>query len=238
MTVRTKKWLQTKIGRDLSRRGLKKVTEYTYSTYQYLKDIIDSCSFWIPGGNITAENITTTGETPLTMNDTVWDDLRAPFTQIRRGALDKPDFDYTNIGLLFPQNDAAEIIYIIFQMPHNYKLGTNIYPHIHWQQMNGNSVVWKLEYKWFNKGGLVPAGFTAVTANSQRYTWSAGNLHQYDSWAALSGAAINELSSVLLIKVFRDDNVDAGAGGGDALAFEFDVHYQLDTIGSKTEFDK
>ena len=172
------------------------------------------------------------------MNDTVWDDLRAPFTRVRRGALNKPDFDYTNLGLLFPQNDATEIIYIVLQMPHNYKLGTNIYPHIHWQQMNANNVVWKLEYKWFIQGGAVPAGFTAATANTRLYTWAAGSLSQYDGWAALSGAAITGISSILLLKVFREDNVDAGAGLGDALAFEFDIHYEIDTLGSQSELIK
>ena len=238
MTIRTKSWLQTRIGLDLSIRGLKKVRENAYSTYQYLKDLIDSCTFQDVDGKITVNGITTSGETPLLMEDTVWDDIRAPFTQIKRGALDKPDFDYTNIGLLFPQNDDAEIIYIIFQMPHNYKLGTDIYPHIHWQQMNANDVVWKLEYKWSIPNALVPGAFTAVTATTRLYTWAADNLHQYDGWAAISGAAITKISSVLLFKVFRDDNVDAGAGGGDALAFEFDLHYEMDTLGSKSEFIK
>lgn len=220
--IRTAAQLQSLLGGETNANGNRSDSNKGISPFTLLRDVIDSLGTIVTGLG----------------GDTVWDDLRAPFTQIRRGALSKPDFDYTNIGLLFPQNDDAEIIYIIFQLPHKYKLGTDIYPHIHWQQMNGNNVVWKLEYKWFNKGGLVPAGFTAATANSQLYTWSTGNLHQYDYWDALSGAAINELSSILLIKVFRDDNVDAGAGDGDALAFEFDLHYQLDAVGSKSEFVK
>ena len=108
MTIRTKSWLQTRIRLDLSGRGLKKVRETAYSAYQYLKDLIDSGTFQDSDGNITVNNIITTGSEPLTMTDTVWDDLRAPFTQTKRGALDKPDFDYTNVGLLFKQNDTAE----------------------------------------------------------------------------------------------------------------------------------
>jgi len=104
--------------------------------------------------------------------------------------------------------------------------------------MNANNVVWKMEYKWFNDGGAVPGGFTAVTASTRRHVWAAGNLSQYDGWAALSGAAIDTISSLLLVKVFREDNVDAGAGSGDALAFEFDIHYEIDALGSKEEFVK
>ena len=220
--IRTWNELKTLLGGERSTRGDRKDLSPGTSLFTLVRDLIDSLQTII-------RNIGGT---------TVWDDIRAPFTQTKRGALDKPDFDYTNIGLLFPQNDAAEIVYIIFQIPHNYKLGTSIYPHIHWQQMNANNVVWKMQYKWFNPGGLVPGGFTAATATTRRYTWAAGNLHQYDGWAAISGAGITEISSIFLVKVFRDDNVDAGAGGGDALAFEFDIHYEIDTIGSKSEFIK
>lgn len=171
----------------------------------------------------------------------VWDDLRIPFTQSKRGALLKPDFDFTNVGLLFPQNDTAEIIYIIAQMPHKYKLETALHPHIHWQQMNGNDVVWKLDYKWFINGAAVTAGFTTVTATTSTdsvFTWSSGNLAQLTEFTAIAGTGINTVSSMLLMKVYRDDNVDGGAGGGDALGFEFDIHYQIDTGGSRSELVK
>lgn len=237
MAIRTKSWLQTQIGRDLVN-GKKKVGELVYSTYQYLRDLIDSFLAVDANNNITVNQITTTGDEPLTMNNTVWDDLRAPFSQTRQGALLKPDFDTTNVGLLFPQNDDTEITYIIMQLPHKYKLGTNIHPHIHWQQMNGNTVVWKFDYKWFDVGEAVPGAFTTVTANAQAFTWAAGNLHQIDMFPAISGAGIGSVSSILLLKVYRDDNVDAGAGGGDALAFEFDIHYEIDTLGSQSEFVK
>lgn len=214
MTIRNRSWLQTRIGRDLTR-GKKHVKELSYSTYQYLKDIIDSHA-----------------------DIDKWDDLRAPFSQTRRGALSKPDFDYTNVGLLFPQNDATEITYIIMQLPHAYKLGTNIRPHLHWQQMNSNSVVWKFDYKWFENGGLVPANFTTVTATGKAFTYSAGNLLQIETFPELDGSSITGVSSILLLKIYREDDVDGGAGGGDALAFEFDIHYQVDSLGSTQEYTK
>jgi hypothetical protein len=189
-------------------------------------------------GIIRTGGIIISGETPLLAEDTVWEDSRAPFTQVKRGATLKPDFDETNVGLLFPRNDDAEKIFIIMQMPHTYKLGTNIHPHIHWQQMNANNVVWKMDYKWFNLNEAVPAGFTTLTANNRVYTWTAGNLHQYDEFAFIDGSLISDVSSIFLVKVYRDDNIDAGAGGGDALAWEFDFHYQINTLGSKTEYIK
>jgi hypothetical protein len=56
-------------------------------------------------------------------------------------------FDETNIGLLFPQNDTTEIVFVIAQIPHNYKLGTNIKPHIHFVQSSASTPTFKIEYK-------------------------------------------------------------------------------------------
>ena len=70
--------------------------------------------------------------------NSVYSDLRFQSTRVRLGALNKPDFDYTDIGLLFPQNDTDEIIYGINQFPHSYKLGTSIEPHIHYIQTSAD----------------------------------------------------------------------------------------------------
>ena len=41
-------------------------------------------------------------------DDIQWDDFRFPATSSKLGANDKPDFDFTELGFLFPQNDTAE----------------------------------------------------------------------------------------------------------------------------------
>lgn len=162
-----------------------------------------------------------------------WDDMRFPFTQTKRGALNKPDFDETNIGLLFPQNDASEKIYIVAQMPHNYMVGSDIYPHVHWQQSANTAVTWKMDYKWFNVGDAVPAAFTTISTSTGVFTYTSGNLMQVSSFGPISGASKN-LSSFLLIKVYRDDNTTTG----DVLGFEFDIHIQGDTAGSREQWKK
>lgn len=179
----------------------------------------------------------TTGTLTQEGSATTFTDLRFPFTSTKLGANAKPDFDTTNVGLLFPQNDNTEIIYIIAQLPHAYKEGSDLRPHIHWQQMNTNAVVWKMQYKWFNRGDIVPAAFTTLTHLNNVIPYSSGNISQVSAFPVLSGVG-KTVSSILLIKVYREDNVDAGAGGGDALAFEFDIHYESDALGSETEFIK
>lgn len=164
-------------------------------------------------------------------SDDVWDDLRFPFSRTMLGALNKPDFDYTNVGLLFPQNDATEIVYMIGQLPHGYDAGSDIKPHIHWQQSSASAPTWTLEYKWFNNGEAAPAAFTTVNATAQAFTYVSGNLAQISSWAAISGTGKKE-SSILLLKLYRNDNTVTG----DVLAFEFDIHFQRDKRGSFVEY--
>lgn len=165
---------------------------------------------------------------------TTWDDLRSPFTLVRRGALNKPDFDYTNLGLLFPQDDASEKIYLIMQLPHSLKLGSNIYPHIHWIQSQADFPIWKLDYRWYNQGNSPPS-FTTLSTNTGIVEYpGSGSISQYSAFAAIDGSGITALSSIFEAIIYRDDDVVSG----DVLGKEFDFHYEKDSTGSRQELTK
>jgi len=181
-------------------------------------------------GNITLDCGT---DFTIVLEEPVWEDLRFPATQTKRGSLDKPDFDYTNIGLLFPQNDTAEVAYFIVQMPHAYKLGTDLKPHIHFIQSAVTVPVFKLVYRWYNNGGAVPAYESAIATSSLKYTYTSGSILQIASFPYITSSA-SGLSSILDIKLYRDDNVVTG----DVLVKEFDIHFQADSFGSSTEYIK
>lgn len=163
-----------------------------------------------------------------------WDDLKAPSTRIRQGATAKPDFDDTNMGLLFPQNDATEIGYIILQFPHAYKEGSNIRPHIHYVQDEVADPVFKFDYRWYNTDSDPSGSFTTLTQDDTAFVYSSGSLHQIATFPEIDGTG-KTLSSIIEIKLYRDDNVVSG----DVLTKEFDIHYQIDQErGSRQEFVK
>jgi len=166
-----------------------------------------------------------------------WDDLKFPATTLRQGATTKPDFDATNLGLLFPQNDATEIVYIIAQIPHEWKLESAISPHIHFVQDFDHTVttpVFKMDYRWYKNGADPTGSFTTITASTFVFTYTSGSILQIVSFPDISATGIDTVSSVLDIKLYRDDNVVTG----DILVKEFDIHYQIDSFGSDTEFTK
>lgn len=185
--------------------------------------------------SITGESLL--GETSvseLTFSDTYWDDLVVPLTQTRIGANSKPDFNFTDIGYEFPNNDATEILYFIVQLPHRYKEGTVIYPHVHWRQAADQTQVFKLDYKWFNFGDAIPADFSTHTMSTKAATYTSGSIHQISKNATGITGTGKTISSILICKLYRQDS----AYTGDCLAYQFDIHYEADSPGSRDEYTK
>jgi hypothetical protein len=166
--------------------------------------------------------------------EATWDDITVPFTQSKQGSNLKPDFDYTNLGLLFPNNNTAEVVDVIVQFPHNRKLGTNIKPHIHFVQSSANQPVFKMNYRWYDNGASATPNFTTLTASTFAFEYVSGSILQIVSFPEIDGSSIVGLSSMMDIKIYRDDAVVTG----DVLVKEFDIHYQLDSNGSRSELVK
>jgi len=170
-------------------------------------------------------------------NDIVWDDIRFPFTQTRVGALTKPDFDTTNVGLLFPQDDATEIVYILAQMEHIWKLESTISPHIHYIQSAAAQPTFKMAYRWYKNGATVPGSYTVIsTADGSKgiFPYTSGSILQIAEFPDIAGTGIDTVSSFLDIKIYREDDDVTG----DVLTKEFDIHIQIDAIGSLQEYTK
>lgn len=165
-----------------------------------------------------------------------WTDLRFPFTRDKQGQTDKPDFDFTNLGLLFPQNDATEIAYIIAQLPHEKYLTGELRPHIHFIQSVAAQPTFQMDYRVIEQGDndAFKAFTTGLTASTFAFTWTSGDLMQIASFPAISLAGVTSVSAFLDIKIYRNDNTVVG----DVLAKEFDMHYQIDDRGSRQEFIK
>lgn len=163
-----------------------------------------------------------------------WTDLRFAGGRDKQGQTQKPDYDYTNLGLLFPQNDATEIAYMIAQAPHEMLVGGDFKPHVHFVQSTALQPVFKMDYRWYENDGDPTIGFTTITAVTFAFTWTAGSILQIAAFPAIDGSGITSVSSMMDIKLYRDDNNAIG----DVLTKEFDMHYELDGWGSRQEYVK
>lgn len=164
----------------------------------------------------------------------LWDDLRFPFTRDKQGQNALPDFDFTELGLLFPQNKPSEIVYLIAQFPHSMKLNSDISPHVHFIQSGQTGPTFKMDYRWYDIGDTVSSTFTTIATNSLVFEYTSGDLMQIATFPDIDGSNVDTISSFMDIKIYRDDNDVEG----DILVKEFDIHYQIDTNGSQTEYEK
>lgn len=170
---------------------------------------------------------------------TVWDDIFFPLVTAKQGQTDKPAFSTVDLGYLFPQNDTSQFMMIVAQFPHSMKEGSNINPHVHWNQNHSGSVVFKMDYKWFPIGGSIPAAFETHVMPLRVLPYTSGSMHQLNYGTAISGSILGSgigagVSSIMLIKLYRDDDTYTG----NAITYQFDIHYEKDTLGSRTEFAK
>jgi len=162
---------------------------------------------------------------------TGYTNLRFPAVFSKRGANDLPHFDYTNIGLLFPENDTSEIIYILGQLPYRRKLGSSVFPHIHFVQDTQNTPVFKMDYRWYENNTSIP-DFTTSSANDFQFSYSSGSIVQIAKFPEITGEPILGNSSIFEAKIYRDDSNVAG----DVLFKEFDLHFLSNNIGTMNPY--
>jgi hypothetical protein len=109
-----------------------------------------------------------------------WDDKSFPATLTKLGSNDKPGFDFTELGLLFPQNDTSEKVYIVDQMLHAKKFGSPIDLHLHYIQTTSDLPIFKAEYRFYNNGDAVPATWTTISTEDGgvKFPYTSGSIMQ------------------------------------------------------------
>jgi len=196
-------------------------------------------------------DISAIGELRLYGEATQWTDLRVSANSTKKGGSKEPTFTKildngaSSQGVFAEAFSASteEELYFEVQMPHSWKVGSDIEAHVHWLPNVAATVTdkvsWGLEYTWSNvgdtfgnttiiSGDTIAHGSTAV-ANSHCIT----ELGDID-------ATGKTLSSMLMCRVFRDATGSLGTDDYASLAslLEIDFHYQIDALGSKSEYVK
>jgi hypothetical protein len=174
-----------------------------------------------------------------------WDDLKAPFIgrkiDVTNGHL---DYDFTELGIKFQTNAeySTDPVGLIYQMPHHWKLESELRPHIHWIQSEDHTPNWLIAYRAYINGEAPPAWTLAAwTSNAFDYVKDGLQITQFP---AIDMSGINEVSGFLDVQLYRDTgNASSLFSGADpytvaALAKEFDLHYIIDSRGSREELSK
>lgn len=166
-----------------------------------------------------------------------WDDLRFPAVGINPpGAASDPTIDTTDGRLVFSAS-ATNTVAIQAQLPHNWKEGSRIHPHLHWSPTSTNTgnVLWRIEYKVANRGAVFPGSFARMDVLSAGSGTT--DTHQLEGFEYIDLAGYT-VSCMLIILLSRIGGDGTDTYTGTAKLCEFDIHYQVDSLGSLDEFTK
>lgn len=171
------------------------------------------------------------------LEEVVWDDLRFPASAVNPpGSTADPDLD-TSTGLYRFDAAGTELVCFQVQMPHAWKEGTSIIPHVHWLQTHSGNAYWRLEYRIVAPNGAWPSAWTVLNAWTPVFTYQDGTLHQITSLGSIDMTG-RPISTMLVCKLSRVGSVAEDTHVGDVSLLEVDFHYQLDSRGSSAEFRK
>jgi hypothetical protein len=197
-------------------------------------------------------NIETDGTIEFFGDATVWEDLRIEPTIKASGSNDPTLTKWFDNGsgsrgvFLFDFDDAVtasqkEVSFQV-QLPHAWK-GTTIHPHVHWiPSAAGTSQrpVWGLEYNWTNVGqtfGNTSIAYTTALVPNDTNLTQYG--HYVSTFAGITPTSSqDDISAVLCCRLFRRSGDASDTYTGTCGLLYVDFHYEINTIGSRSEFTK
>lgn len=179
---------------------------------------------------------------------TVWDDIRIiPNVFDVPGGTDPDIIDYQPGGsgptfkvYAFAKGDMG---FFTIQLPHSYLPGSSLYAHVHWtpgtrgNEENGSVVQWRLDYSFAAIGQNFPIATTIPLPGTCS---GIDHKHEMTAEVEIPGTGLG-ISSQMWGKIYRwNDASDTWAGTGNNLPIfvEFDIHFQLNSQGSRLKTSK
>ena len=181
------------------------------------------------------------GRVSLAGTATVWKDLPPASISVGPGS-SSPSFTAYNGNLRayeFTGSGPVKELNMVFQMHHEYKEGSTIYPHVHLYVPNdvtGGGLKFGLEYTWANKDGI--EGATTTITKTVTISANAGNNGNYIiPFDGIVGTGM-KISSLFSCRLFRDPSDVDDTFGSSVWLKSSDIHVECDTIGSNDEYIK
>jgi hypothetical protein len=199
-------------------------------------------------GDISASNYSefeTDGTLKFNGDATVWDDIRIIPAGFDRPGVADPALVLIRAGIYGWEFQVDDSAYFSVQMPHNYKVGSNFYVHVHWTPgangvaESGKAVGWKVDLSVASIGSAI--GATSLYDLSDTVTGT-NYLHEVASDVVVSGTGVG-ISAMLMGTIKRtdtgaDDTWAGVASGSLPILLELDFHYEIDTVGSRERTSK
>jgi hypothetical protein len=173
-----------------------------------------------------------TGFSKAVGNACAYDDIIISAMNLRGGGTppNYVQFQDSIYGTSFVDN-ATDIVYGSFEIPHTYKEGSDLEVHLHWSpsSVNTGRCDWVMKYTWANMNGVFGA---EETLTFQQEGSGVINKSQYVSANVLIDGTSKDIK-IGAIFAFALSRPTGDAFTGDAFLHSVGVHYQVDTMGSR-----
>jgi hypothetical protein len=140
------------------------------------------------------------------------------------------------VGLAF-SSTLENDVQCIAQMPHAWREGTAIRPHLHWEAGTGftagQAVVWAMSWRWRNNGDTLTAMTTSTVTATPSHTLAL----MITVFPEIAGVN-KDISSIIDIEISRLATATGDNMAATAILKEFDIHYRVDSLGSDKEYVK
>ena len=153
--------------------------------------------------------------------------------------------DPENGALTFKDSaSTADYVTMSVQINHDWKINSPVYPHVHWWQASTIIPNWVILHRWQVNGSAMTMAWGTQAWTSHAFSYSSGTLNQISAFGTITPPANSGISDILQLRLFRDVANDWGAFGtvdglsGNVQATSFDVHKEIDSIGSNSEYTK
>lgn len=167
--------------------------------------------------------------------DTVWDDIILNPSNLR-GGVSVPNFSVFAGGIyqLLFLNTQSDEVYGSFELPHDYKEGTALYPHIHWSPSSTNTgnAVWQFEYVMESINGTFGSPVTLTITQAGAGVALAHQLAETNIPIPGTNRKIGDIC------LFRLGRATGDAFTGDAFLHSVGIHYEIDKVGSDSKLVK
>jgi hypothetical protein len=194
------------------------------------------------GGADDYANIGADGTVTLAGTATTFDDLMFPASAINPAGTANPAGVDNDHGWFLFDAAATETIAVQVQLPHRWKVGSTLYPHVHWHKTTAaaGNVLWRLEYKWADINAVMDAAWTSldvVSTIAATPDTNTAQKHLISAWAGISTAG-KGISAMLICRINRIGGDGTDTYGADAAMMQFDLHFEIDSFGSSQEYTK
>lgn len=172
------------------------------------------------------------------LHQLVWKDLVAPLSTAKPTGGSMPTWESVGgsafYAYAFVDNKVNEAV-VTFHLSHDYALGTDLYPHIHWIAGDGTvgTVRWVMELAYAKGHSQAPFNLHApVQVIVEQASDGTPFKHYIAEGLCSNFTAALEPDGLILMRVYRDATHPNDTFAGSAYALQADLHHQSNMIGT------